>query len=96
MFYVLPDDAKIALVSPSDKGTSKKNKSQIYNQSVFQHYSRKYIRRLKRFLEAGINKFFSPFLSTYWKSYGTHHNFIRLVGECRERLDCNYGFLKSF
>ena len=79
---VFPDDAKIALVSPLDKGTSKRY--EIFNfrpVSILTTLSKIYDKVAKRFLQPDMNKLLYPFLSAYRKNFSRQHVLIRLVEE---------------
>ena len=81
--------AKITLVSPYDKGTFEKSEiSNFRSVGFLESFSNIYEKVAKRFLDADMSKFLSPFLSAY--NYSTQHVLIRLVVEWRERLDNNY------
>ena len=88
---VFPDDAKIALFYPFDKGISKKIEISNFRPfSIFITFSKIYEKVAKRFLEADMNKFLFPFLSASRKNYNTQHALICLAEEWIERLDNNY------
>ena len=88
---VFPNDAKIALVSPLDKGTSKKNEiSNFRSVSILTTFLKKYEKVTKRFLGVHMSKLSSPFFSSYRKNYSVRHVLVRLAEEWRERLDNNY------
>ena len=90
-YGVFPDDAKIASVIPLDKGKPNKNEiSKFRPVSILKSFSKIYEKVIKDQLVSGLDKYFSPFISAYGKGYSTQHVIIRLVEECRERLDNSY------
>ena len=87
---IFPDTAKIAAVSPVDKGTDNKNSiSSFVPVSVLSVSSKKFEAVIKNQLALYLENIFSPFLSTYRKNYSTQHVLVRLVEEWKKHLDNN-------
>ena len=79
---VFPENAKTASVIPLDKG--KPNKNEMLNfrpVSVLNTFSKIYERVIKDQIIHGMEKYFSPFLSAYWKNYSSQNILISLTEE---------------
>ena len=86
-----PDNAKVASVVRLDKG--KPNKYDVLNYrpvSILNPFSKIYEKVIKNHLASYLDKYFSPFVSAYRKSYSTQQVLIRLLEEWREKLDNNF------
>ena len=87
---IFPDAAKIAAVSPVDKGTDNKNSiSNFRPVSVLSVFSKIFEAVIKNQLALYLENIFSPFLSAYRENYNTQHVLIRLVEEWKKHLDNN-------
>ena len=87
---IFPDAAKIAAVSPIDKGTDNKNSiSNFRPVSVLSVFSKIFEAVIKNQLALYLENIFSPFLSAYRENYNTQHVLIRLVEEWKKHLDNN-------
>ena len=85
------DSAKIASVIPLDKG--KPNKNEISNHrpvSVLNTFSRLYEKVIKKQLVRFMEEYLSPLISAYRTNYSSQHVIIRLLEECRKKLDDNF------
>ena len=90
-YGVFPNDAKIASVTPFDKGKPNKNEiSNLRPVSILDTFSEIYEKVIKDQLVSELDKYLSPFISAYRKGYSTQHVLTSLVEEWRERLDNNY------
>ena len=87
---IFPDDAKIAMVSPLDKGTKKNDISNFRPVSILTTFSKIYERVTKKLIDEVMNKYVSPFISAYRQNYSTQHVLVRLLEEWREGLDNNF------
>ena len=88
---IFPDNAKFAMVSPLDKGTSNKNDiSNFRPVSILTTFSKIYERVTKKLIDEVMNKYVSPFISAYRQNYSTQHVLVRLLEEWREGLDNNF------
>ena len=87
---VFPGNAKIASVSPIDKQSDDKNKSNFRPVRVLNTFSKIYESVIKNQLNLVLNNTFSPYLVAYRESYSTQHVLIRLLEEWREMLDNNF------
>ena len=77
------------LVSPLDKGTSKKN--EIFNfQQARTSFLRMHEKVAKRSLKTDMDKLLSPFLSPYKLNYSAQHLLICLIEKWREQNDNNF------
>ena len=88
---IFPDNAKIASVVPVDKG--KPDKYDVLNYrpvSILNTFSKIYEKVIKNQLVSYFDKYLSPFISAYRKSYSTQQVLIRLLEEWRERPDENF------
>ena len=90
---IFPENAKVASVVPLDKG--KPDKYDVLNYrpvSILNAFSKIYekIYVIKNQLASYLDKYFSPFISAYRKSYSTEQVLIRLLEEWREKLDKNF------
>ena len=88
---IFPDKAKVASVVPLDKG--KPDRYDVLNYrpvSILNDFSKIYEKVIKHKLVSYLDKYFSPFISTYRKSYSTQKVLIRLLEESREKLDENF------
>ena len=88
---IFPIRAKIAAVTPLDKGA--KNKMTVGNYipvSVLNVFSKFYERIIKSQIVSFLDQKLSQFLSAYRKSYGTQHVLIRLIEEFKKYLDNDY------
>ena len=87
---IFPDAAKIAAVSPIDKGADNKNNiSNFRPVSVLSVFSKIFEAVIKNQLVLYLDNIFSPFLSAYRENYSTQHLFIRLAEEWKKHLDNN-------
>ena len=101
---IFPDAAKIAAVSPVDKGTDNKNSiSNFRPVRVLSVFSKIFQAVIKNQLALYLENIFSSFLSAYRENYSTQHVLIRLVEEWKKHLDnnevvggCFNGPLQSF
>ena len=87
---IFPENAKVASVVPLDKG--KPDKYDVLNYrpvSILNAFSNIYEKVIKNQLAYYLDKYFSPFISAYRKSYSTQQVIIRLLEEWREKLDKN-------
>ena len=74
----------------SEKGIET-NKSFYYRPvSILNAFSKIYEKVIKNQLASYLDKYFSPFISAYRKSYSTQQVLIRLLEEWREKLDKNF------
>ena len=87
---IFPDDAKIAMVSPLDKGTKKNDISNFRPVSILTTFSKIYERVTKKLIDKAMGKYLSPLISAYRQNYSTQHVLIRLLEEWREGLDNNF------
>ena len=88
---IFPENAKVASVVPIDKG--KPDKYDVLNYrpvSILNAFSKIYEKVIKNQLASYLDKYFSPFISAYRKSYSTKQVLIRLLEEWREKLDKNF------
>ena len=88
---IFPDNPKVASVVPLDKG--KPDKYDVLNYrsvSILNPFSKIYEKVIKKELASYLDKYFSPFISAYRKSYSTQQVLIRLLEEWREKLDKNF------
>ena len=89
---IFPENAKIASVVPLDKG--KPDKYDIFLNyrpvSILNAFSKIYEKVIKNQLASYLDKYFSPFISAYRKSYSTQQVLIRLLEEWIEKLDKNF------
>ena len=88
---IFPENAKVASVVPLDKG--KPDKYDVLNYrpvSILNVFSKIYEKVIKNQLASYLDKYFSPFISAYRKSYSTQQVLIRLLEEWREKLDNNF------
>ena len=77
---ILPDAAKIAVVSPIEKKTDDKNKISNYRLvSVLNIFSKVYEIVLKTKLVSALSDYISPFISAYREGYSTQHVLVRLM-----------------
>ena len=87
---IFPDAAKIAAVSPVDKGTDNKNSiSNFRPVRVLSVFSKIFQAVIKNQLALYLENIFSSFLSAYRENYSTQHVLIRLVEEWKKHLDNN-------
>ena len=90
-YGAFPDDVKITSAIPLDKGKPNKNEiSNVRPVSILNTFSKIYEKAIKDQLVSGLDKYLSPFISTYRKRYSTQHVLTRLVDEWRKRLYNNY------
>ena len=85
---IFPENAKVASVVPLDKG--KPDKYDVLNYrpvSILNAFSKIHEKVIKNQLASYLDKYFSPFISSYRKSYSTQQVLIRLLEEWREKLD---------
>ena len=88
---VFPENAKTASVIPLDKGKPNKNKMPNFRPvSVLNIFSKIYESVIKDQIICGMEKYFSPFLSAYRKSYSSRNILISLIEEWRKNLDNNF------
>ena len=76
---------------PLDKG--KPNKNEISNHrpvSVLNTFSRLYEKVIKKQLVRFMEEYLSPLISAYRTNYSSQHVIIRLLEECRKKLDDNF------
>ena len=88
---IFPENAKVASVVTLDKG--KPDKYDVLNYkpvSILNAFSKIYEKVIKNQLASYLDKYFSPFISAYRKSYSTQQVLIRLLEEWREKLDKNF------
>ena len=86
-----PDNAKLASVVPVDK--RKPDKYDVLNYrfaGLLKAFSKIYEKAIKNQLVSYFDKYFSPFISAYRKSYSTQQVLIRLFEEWRGKLDNNF------
>ena len=77
---ILPDAAKVAVVSPIEKKTDDKNKISNYKLvSVLNIFSKVYEIVLKTKLVSALSDYISPFISAYREGYSTQHVLVRLM-----------------
>ena len=77
---ILPDAAKVAVVSPIEKKTDDKNKISNYRLvSVLNIFSKVYEIVLKTKLVSALSDYISPFISAYREGYSTQHVLVRLM-----------------
>ena len=77
---ILPDAAKVAVVSPIEKKTDDKNKISNYRLvSVLNIFSKVYEIVLKTKLVSALSDYISPFTSAYREGYSTQHVLVRLM-----------------
>ena len=77
---ILPDAAKIAVVSPIEKKTDDKNKISNYKLvSALNIFSKVYEIVLKTKLVSALSDYISPFISAYREGYSTQHVLVRLM-----------------
>ena len=88
---IFPDNAKIvASVVPPNKG--KPDKYDVLNYrpiSILNAFSKIYEKVIKSKLVSYFDKYFSPFILAYRKSYSTQQVFICLLEEWIEKFDKN-------
>ena len=88
---IFPDNAQVASVAPVDKGKPEKYDVLNYRPvSILNTFSKIYEKVIKNQLASYLDKYFSPFISVYLKSYSTQQVLIRLLEEWREKLDKNF------
>ena len=88
---IFPDNAKIASVVPVDKGKPDKYDVLSYRPvSILNVFSKIYEKVIKNQLMSYFEKYFSPFILAYRKSYSTQQVIIRLLEEWRKKLDKNF------
>ena len=88
---ILPENAKITMVSRLDKGTSKKNDISIFRPvSILTTSSKIYEKVTTKMIDKAMNKYLSPFISAYGQNYSTQNVLIHLLEEWREALDNNF------
>ena len=88
---IFPENAKVASVVPLDKG--KPDKYDVLNYrpvSILNALSKIYEKVIKNQLASYLDKYLSPFISVYRKSYSTQQVLIRLLEEWRDKLDKNF------
>ena len=68
---IFPDDAKIAMVSPLDKGTKKNDISNFRPVSILTTFSKIYERVTKKLIDKAMDKYLSLFISAYRQNYST-------------------------
>ena len=86
-----PDNAKIAAVTPLDKGgTDKTNLGNYRPVSVLNTFSKIYEKIMKNQLTIFLNRHLSTFISAYRTRYSTQHVLMRLLEELRNNLDQNF------
>ena len=76
------ENAKVASAVPLDKG--KPDKCDVLNYrliSILNAFSKIYEKVIKNQLASYLDKYFSPFISAYRKSYSTKQILIRLLEE---------------
>ena len=77
---ILPDAAKVAVVSPIEKKTDDKNKISNYRLvSVLNIFSKVYEIVLKTKLVSALSDYISPFISACREGYSTQHVLVRLM-----------------
>ena len=77
---ILPDAAKVAVVSPIEKKTDDKNKISNYRLvSMLNIFSKVYEIVLKTKLVSALSDYISPFISAYREGYSTQHVLVRLM-----------------
>ena len=87
---IFPDAAKIAAVSPVDKGADNKNSiSNFRLVSVLSVFFEIFQAVIKNQLALYLENIFLPFLSACRENYSTQQVLIRLVGEWEKHLDNN-------
>ena len=85
---IFPDDAKIAMVLPLDKGTSNKNDiSNFQPVCILATLSKIYERVTEKLIDKAMDKYLSPFISADRQKYSAQNVLIRLLEEWREGLD---------
>ena len=88
---LFPDDAKIAMVLPLDKGTSNKNDiSNFQPVCILTTLSKIYERVTKKVIDKAMDKYLSPFISADRQNYSAQNVLIRLLEEWREGLDNDF------
>ena len=88
---LFPDDAKIAMVLPLDKGTSNKNDiSNFQPVCILTTLSKIYERVTKKLIDKAMDKYLSPFISADRQNYSAQNVLIRLLEEWREGLDNDF------
>lgn len=88
---VFPDKARIASVSPFDKGSSNKNAiSNFQPVSILNCFSKGFEKSSKAQMMPYLKECISSFISTYRSSYSTQHVILRLLKEWRENLDSDF------
>ena len=88
---VFPDKAKIASVSPFDKGSSNKNAiSNFRPVSILNCFSKVFEKSLKAQMMSYLKECISIFVSAYRSSYSTQYVILRLLEEWRENLDSDF------
>ena len=88
---IFPKKAKVAIVSPLDKGG--KDKTSLTNFrpiSILSIFSKIFERVIKNQIVSFIDSKLSYFLAAYRKFYGTQHVMMRLIEEWKSKLDKNY------
>ena len=88
---IFPDNAKIATVSPLDKGTSNKNDiSYFWPVSTLTTLLKIYERVTKKLTDKAMDKYWSLFISAYGQNSSNQHVLIRLLEKWREGLDTDF------
>ena len=88
---IFPGRDKVALVTPLENG--KPNKNEISNfkpAPVLNFVSKIYKLAIKNQIVIGTEKYLSPLVSTYRKSYNIRHVITKLVEDCIEKHDQNF------
>ena len=88
---IFPKKAKVAIVSPLDKGG--KDKTSLTNFipiSILSVFSKIFERVIKNQIVSFIDSKLSYFLAAYRKFYGTQHVMMRLIEEWKSKLDKHY------
>ena len=87
---IFPDAAKIAAVSPVDKGADNKNSiSNFRLVNVLSVFFEIFQAVIKNQLALYLENIFLPFLCACRENYSTQQVLIRLVGEWEKHLDNN-------
>ena len=85
---IFPGNAKVASVVPLDKGRPDKYDVLSYRPvSILNALSKIYEKVIKNQLVSYLDKYFSPFMPVYSKSYRNLQVLISLLEEWREKLD---------
>ena len=85
-----PNNAEVASVVRLDKGKSNKYDISNSRQVSVLNTSKIYEQVIKEQIILGTEKFLSPKISAYRKSYSTHHVITSLIEDWREKLDQNF------